>query len=132
MSSERSMRCRAEAIGESYSHPFVRTVARLVAPSDAEPSVGFVTTNHHKMALADVVLGIEPGVDVKPRAQAPMIQLRRPTVGRHRAGVADQIFVGGWRDSRHLLALPRRQREGDLGARALNRELTHVPGPRRA
>src|SRR5271166_2018473 len=79
-----------------------------------------------------VVLGIESGVDVEPRAHAPMIEPRRLAVGRHRAGVADAVFVYVGSYPRHLLSLARRQRESHLGTPGLHRKLAYVSRRRRA
>ena len=59
-----------------------------------------------------------------------MIKPRRLAVRGHWAGIANAIFVGVRRDSRHLLSLARRQSEIHLGAASLHRELTDVPGRR--
>ena len=82
--------------------------------------------------LAVVVLGIEPGIDVKPGAHAPMIQEGRLAVGRHRTGIEDAVFVSMRRDAGRLLSRARRQREINLRAPGLHRELAHVSGRRRA
>src|SRR5271166_2831458 len=73
-----------------------------------------------------VVLGIESGVDVDPGAHAPVVQLRRLAVGRHRSRVADTVFVRVGRDAGHLLSLTRRQRESRLRTAGLHRELAYV------
>jgi hypothetical protein len=73
-----------------------------------------------------VVLGVLPGIDVKPRAQAPMVELRRCAVGCDRARITDAIFICVRRDARHLLSRARRQGESHLRAAGLYGKLAHM------
>src|SRR5208337_3977479 len=70
-----------------------------------------------------VVFRIESGVDVEPGAHAPVVELWRLAVGRHRSRVADTVFVRVRRDAGHLLSLTRRQRESRLRTAGLHGEL---------
>ena len=93
-----------------------------------ERSAGPPRLVFRKGVLADVVLGIEAAIDVQPLAHAPMIQLRRLAVGRHRTRIADAVLVGVRRDVRHFLPLARGQAESDLSAPRLYGELTNMAG----
>ena len=78
--------------------------------------------------VVDVVLRIDSGIDVEPGAHAPMVQLGRLTVGRHRAGVADAVFVCVRSDARHFLPLARGQCESDLRPAGLHGLLRDMSG----
>src|ERR1700677_1952599 len=69
-------------------------------------SVSVLNPSYGEMALAGVVLGVLSGIDVKPRAKAPMAELRRRTVGCDGARITYAIFIRVRRDVRHFLSLP--------------------------
>jgi hypothetical protein len=118
---------RGKRPGSTGSWPGLRF--RSQAPSGRRQ---VSSTSESEMTFAGVVLGVLSGIDVKPRAQAPMVELRRRAVGCDRARITDAIFVSVRRDARHLLPLARWQGESHLGAAGFDSELTDVSGRRRA
>jgi hypothetical protein len=78
------------------------------------------------MALAGVVLGVLSGIDVKPRAEAPMAELRRRAVGSDGAWITYAIFIRVRRDVCHFLPLARWQGKSHLRTAGSHGELADM------
>jgi hypothetical protein len=80
-----------------------------------------------KMEAAGFVLRVLARDNVCPVAQAPVPQLRRRTIRRHWARVANTIFVATRRDSADVASFARRQCEAYWSSGGLHNVLAHVP-----
>ena len=133
-SSERSARSRDEAIADSCCPRFVAFVYDRSNRGQRSARGALIRRFYPscESVLAQVVLGIEPGIDVEPGAQAPMAELRRRAVRRDRARITDAIFISVRRDARRLPSARQTAGRKSFGSRrSLPRTDRHgLRGPR--